>query len=148
MSREIEISSLDLRYESYRMKNPALEGKLLASILQRGIQEPLEGVPSSESFILLNGFKRYRCARQLQIHTVPYSCLGEEQVGAILKLLRVSNDKTLNILEEARFLTELKQVGGMSLGEIAQSLSRSKAWVSMRLSLLDEMSEPVREQLP
>ncbi len=147
MATDIEISSLDLRYEGYRMKNPALQGRLLASIAQRGIEEPLEGVRASEGFILLNGFKRYRCARQLQIHTVPFSSLGEEEVAAILNLLRVSNDKTLGILEQARFLTELKQVRGMSLAEIAESLSRSKAWVSMRLSLLAEMSEAVREKL-
>jgi hypothetical protein len=147
MAAEIEISSLDLRYEGYRMKNPALEGRLLVSIAQRGIEEPLEGVQAGERCLLLNGFKRYRCARQLQIRTVPFSSLGEEEAGAILNLLRVSNDKTLSILEQARFLTELKQARGMSPGEIAQSLSRSKAWVSMRLSLLAEMSQPVREKL-
>jgi predicted transcriptional regulator len=147
MATDIEISILDLRYEGYRMKNPALEGRLLASIAQRGIEEPLEGVRAADIFILLNGFKRYRCARQLQIRTVPFSPLGEEEVGAILNLLRVSNDKTLSILEQARFLAELKQARGMSLSEIAESLSRSKAWVSMRLSLLAEMSDTVREKL-
>ena len=104
MATEIEISSLDLRYEGYRMKNPALEGRLLASVAQRGIEEPLEGVQVGESLILLNGFKRHRCARQLQIRTVPFRSLGEEESGAILNLLRVSNDKTLSILEQARFL--------------------------------------------
>lgn len=147
MAGEIEISSLDLSYEGYRMKNPALEGKLLASIALRGIQEPLEGVQSGQSFILLNGFKRYRCARQLQIRTVPFSSLAQEEVGAILNLLRVSNDKTLSILEQARFLTELKQGRAMSLGEIAESLCRSKAWVSMRLTLMGQMSPAVRQKL-
>ena len=44
MGQEVELSALDLRYESYRMKNPGLEGRLLASIARRGIEEPLEGV--------------------------------------------------------------------------------------------------------
>ena len=44
MGREVELAMLDLRYESYRMKNAALEVRLLASIAQRGIEEPLEGV--------------------------------------------------------------------------------------------------------
>lgn len=147
MASEIEISSLDLRYEGYRLKNPALEGRLLASIAQRGLEQPLEGVASGPHFILLNGFKRYRCARQLQIRTVPFSSLGQEEVDAILNLLRVSNDKTLGLLEQARFLTELKQVRGLSLGEIAEQLCRSKAWVSMRLGLLSEMSELVRQKI-
>ena len=44
MGREVEPAALDLRYESYRMKNPAVEARLLASIAERGIEEPLEGV--------------------------------------------------------------------------------------------------------
>lgn len=147
MASEIEISNLDLRYEGHRMKHPGLEGRLLVSIAQQGIQEPLEGVGVGGSYLLLNGFKRYRCARQLQIRMVPFRFLAEEEVGAIINLLRLSNEKTLSILEQARFLTELKQGQGMSLSEIAESLCRSKAWVSMRLRLMDEMSPAVREKL-
>ena len=51
MGLEVELSALDLRYESYRMKNPALEARLLASIAQRGIKEPLEGVDRAEQSI-------------------------------------------------------------------------------------------------
>ena len=32
MEREIELAALDLRYESYRMRNPAAEARLLAAI--------------------------------------------------------------------------------------------------------------------
>jgi len=52
----------DLRYESYRMRNPAAEARLLASIAERGIEEALEGVDAAGGSILLNGFKRYQCA--------------------------------------------------------------------------------------
>ena len=38
--REVELAILDLRFESYRMKNAALEVRLLASIAQRDIKEP------------------------------------------------------------------------------------------------------------
>jgi len=67
MAKDVELSSLDLRYEDHRMKNAALEERLLASIAQRGIEEPLEGVQLQDASILLNGFKRYRCARKLQL---------------------------------------------------------------------------------
>jgi len=53
MAKEIELSSLDLRYEGYRMKNPGLEERLLVSIAQRGIEEPLEGVQRQQASILL-----------------------------------------------------------------------------------------------
>jgi hypothetical protein len=147
MRSEVEISTLDLRYEGYRMKNSALEGKLLVSIAQRGIEEPLEGVPSADHSILLNGFKRYRCARQLQIHKVPYASLGSEEVVGILNLLRISNTKALGLLEQAAFIDELKNGRGLSVAEIAQELSRSKAWVSMRLGLIAEMTPAVRQKI-
>jgi hypothetical protein len=147
MRNEVDICALDLRYQGCRMKNAALEGRLLVSIAERGIEDPLEGVPSADHYILLNGFKRYRCARQLQIHNVPYASLGPEEGVGILNLLRISNTKGLGLLEQAAFIDELKNVRGMTVAEIATELSRSKAWVSMRLGLIAEMSPRVREKL-
>ena len=147
MGREVELATLDLRYESYRMKNAAVEARLLASIAQRGIEEPLEGMDSAQCSILLNGFKRYRCASKLGIGVAPYASLGGEEATAILNLLRISNNKSLSILEQARFLDELRKLEQMSVAEIAQQLSRSKSWVSMRLGLIAEMSPLVPEQI-
>ena len=89
MANEVDLASLDLRYEGFRLKQPALEARLLPLIAQRGIEEPLEGVQVQEAKVLLNGFKRHRCARQLRLATVPYSSLGQDEAGAILSLLRI-----------------------------------------------------------
>ena len=121
MAREIELSSLDLRYEGFRLKAAALEERLLGSIAQRGIEEPLEGVETKESNVLLNGFKRYRCARKLRLATVPYSSLGPDEAVGILNLLRTSNNRALSILEQAAFIAELKNTRQMSVAQIAPS---------------------------
>lgn len=147
MAREVEISRLDLRYESYRMKSSAQEARLLASIAERGIEEPLEGVDTQAGSILLNGFKRLRCARKLRIGTVPYTSLGEDEAKGIIGLLRVSNSKSLSILEQARFIDDLKNLHRMNVAEIAEELCRSKSWVSMRLGLIGEMPEAVRQKI-
>jgi hypothetical protein len=152
MGNEVELTSLDLRYEGFRLKQPALEERLLASIAQRGIQEPLEGVELAATErpaekVLLNGFKRYRCARRLRLATVPFSSLGGDEAMAILGLLKLSNNRTLSILEQAAFIAELKHARGLNVAEIAAELSRSKSWVTMRLGLMAEMSEAVRQQL-
>ncbi len=147
MAKDIELSSLDLRYEDYRMKNAGLEERLLASIAQRGIEEPLEGVQLQDASILLNGFKRYRCARKLQLHSVPYAWLGDDQVAGIMNLLRISNNRALSILEQAAFIDELNTTGHLSVAEIAKELSRSKSWVSMRLGLISEMRPTIRAKL-
>jgi hypothetical protein len=154
MANEVELAGLDLRYEGFRLKQAAVEDRLLSSIAQRGIEEPLEGVdlPAAqagvkEAKVLLNGFKRYRCARKLRLATVPYSSLGQDEAAAILSLLKTSNNRALSILEQAAFIAELKNVRGLNVAEIAAELSRSKSWVTMRLGLMGEMSEAVRQKL-
>lgn len=147
MSQDVELSSLDLRYEGYRMKNAGLEERLLGSIAQRGIEEPLEGVEVHGASILLNGFKRYRCARKLQLRTLPYASLGQDEVAGILNLLRISNNRALSILEQAAFIDELHASRHLNVAQIAQELCRSKSWVSMRLGLISEMSAAIRAQL-
>ena len=104
MRQEVELSCLDVRYESYRMRNGVAEERLLGLIAARGIEEPLEGVAVAGQRVLLNGFKRYRCAKRLGVQMVPYASLGVDEVAGIMSLLRTSNDKSLSILEQASFI--------------------------------------------
>jgi predicted transcriptional regulator len=144
---EIELTSLDLRYEGYRMRNRAGEARLLASICECGIVDALEGVDVEDRHVLLNGFKRCRCARRLGLATAPYVSLGADATMGIVALLRASKDRALSILEQAGFVDELKRLHGMNVAQIAEMLSRSKAWVSLRLGLLAEMSPTIRDKL-
>jgi ParB-like chromosome segregation protein Spo0J len=143
----VELAQLDLRYEGCRLKSPAAEARLLASMAQNGIQEPLQGVELSSTRILLNGFKRLRCARKLHIQTGPFVSLAADETSGIVCLLRVAKDHALSLLEQARFLDELRAGRGLSVAEIAEQISRSKAWVSLRLGVLAELSPVVREAL-
>lgn len=147
MSENVERTSLDLRYEGHRLRDDAREARLLASIAERGIEEPLEGVDTPTGRYLLNGFKRYRCAAKLGIECVPYVSLGAEEAAGILSLMRVSTDKALSLLEQAKFIGELVTRQGLSLAEVAETLGRSKAWVCMRRNLLAEMSAETEKLL-
>lgn len=139
MSQQVELSSLDLRYEGYRMKSKEIEAKLLESILSQGIRDPLVGVDSPDGRLLLNGFKRYRCAVKLGIGTVPWCSLSKETPIGIIEFLRISTSKTLTILEQARLISELKTIHNMCQSEIALYLEKSRAWVSVRANLFKEM---------
>ena len=147
MAEQVEIASLDLRYEEFRMKSPGAEKALLLSILEKGIRDPLQGVDTKEARILLDGFKRLRCAQKLGIGRAPYVSMGSDEVLGIIELIRISNSKSLSILEQARFVDELKSVHRMSTAEIAQLLERSKSWVSVRTGIIAEMSDYVLDQI-
>ena len=147
MVRQVELSSFDLRYENYRLKNPGFEKVLLASILQCGLSEPLQGIDTKNCPVLLDGFKRYRCAKKLAISIVPYMCLDDDEALGIIKLIRMSTRKGLTILEQAKLIDELTSVHKMSYSEIAGHLRKSKSWVAMRAGLIAQMSELVTEKI-
>ena len=147
MPQDVEISSFDLRYEGCRMRHDGAERAILSSILEHGILEPLEGVDTEGGRILLNGFKRYRCALKLGISMVPYSSLGDDEAFGIIQLIRISNSRALSILEQAMLIDELRNVYKMTVSDIAERLEKSRAWVSMRTGLMDEMSEGVKSSI-
>lgn len=144
---DVELSHLDLRYQGHRLPQPRLEQRLLSEVAQAGIRQPLQGVYRGTAAILLDGFKRYRCARRLHIRTVPFVSWGSDEVSGISQLLRGSPHQGLHLLEQARFVDELKSQHGLGIAEIAQALSRSKAWVSLRLGLIAQLSPTAREAL-
>ncbi len=146
--KQVEISSFDLRYEHCRLRSKVTEKALLSSMLDQGIRDPLLGVETEGGCrILLDGFKRYRCAKKLSIGIVPYHCLGNDEVFGIVELIRISNAKSLSILEQARLIDELKTNHRMSASEIARLLEKSKAWVSVRAGITNEMSKCVAENI-
>ncbi|MBD3161536.1 MAG: chromosome partitioning protein ParB [Candidatus Latescibacteria bacterium] len=147
MVREVETASIDLRYEGHRMRNRAQERKLLASIQERGIEEPLLGVDLEGVLVLLDGFKRHRCARRLGLGLVPFSSVAADEATGVVVLLRTSNRNSLNILEQARFVDDLCRVHGMSVADIAEALSHSASWVRMRMGLIGEMDAGVRKRI-
>ncbi|MDY6972802.1 MAG: chromosome partitioning protein ParB [Thermodesulfobacteriota bacterium] len=147
MAEQVEVSSLDLRYEDFRMRSLGAEKVLLVSILEKGIRNPLQGVDTKGARILLDGFKRLRCAKKLGMSMAPYASMGADEVLGIIELIRISNARSLSILEQARFVDELKSVHKMSTAEIAGLLERSKAWVSVRSGIIHEMSDYVLDQI-
>lgn len=140
----IEISQIDLRYEDFRLKDRHRERILLSSIQEKGVLEPVYGVGHSP-VILLDGFKRYRCAKALGIGLIGCTEIAPEPSTGILQLIRTSNAKSLNLLEQARWLDELHEKYGLSVAAIAERVERSKTWVSMRLGILKAMRPTVRD---
>ena len=146
--RQVEISSFDLRYERCRLKSEVTEKALLSSILDHGIRDPLRGVETKGGCrILLDGFKRYRCAKKLSIGIVPYHCLGEDEAFGIITLLRIANAKSLNILEQSRLIDELRTIHKMSISQIAGLLEKSKGWVGMRVGIIGQMSPAIMDKV-
>jgi len=144
---EAEVNTISTKYESFRLRDKNREKYLLQSILQHGIREPLQCVQGDgvQRYILLDGFKRLRCSYKLRLHMVPVVSLGTDEVSSILQFIRLSAERSLSTLEQAHFVDELHTRYGLTVSDMAERLERSKAWVSVRLGILEEMSQVVRE---
>jgi hypothetical protein len=105
------------------------------------------GVDTEKAPVLLDGFKRLRGARTLGLDHLPYESEGSDPAEALASLLRKQPAQPLNILEQAAFLDELRATHDWSIGRMAQYLSRSKAWVCLRLDILKHLRPTVREKL-
>jgi hypothetical protein len=148
--KTIELNSVDLRFEHTRHKDADIERRLLSSIMQQDILDPLQisVCKDTQRPVLLDGFKRYRCARKLTINIIPVQCIGENVVDGVLCLLRRESESSgLSILEQASMIEELHKNYGLSIYAMASRLGRSPSWISMRLGMLGELSALVRGKI-
>jgi hypothetical protein len=147
MHELIELADLDLRYEVCSLGDPACEKRLLNSILEKGIREPLLGIDGDDAKILLDGFKRRRCAKKLGIGIAPWRSMGTDAIEAIAGLMRLADARKPGLLEQAAWIDELKGSFGMSGAQVASLLEKSPAWVSVRSGILASMSDKVRGRI-
>jgi len=146
--KEIEIQYINRRYESLRLKDPYREKLLYMSIAEEGIRDPVQGIMHNEnSIILIDGYKRIRCLIKMGIYIVPFVTIGATEAEGLLNIIRLSNANKLTTLEEAVIIDELNQKLGLAVSDIAKRVERSNAWVSVRLGIVNEMSECVKESL-
>jgi hypothetical protein len=143
----VEISSIDQRYRHCRLRHGPSEQRLLCSMAAEGIRDPLLGFILGDAPVLLDGFKRLRCAGRLGINQVPFRSLGDDEAAAIVTLMRLANARSLNFIEQACLIDELRRVHKLTVAEIGRRLEKSAAWVSVRLGLTTELTPLVTEKI-
>lgn len=145
----VEISSIDISLEQTRYKDAAVERRLLSSITEQDILDPLQVTAgeTGHTYLLLDGFKRYRCARKLKLGMLPVNCIGQDAASGILTFIRRDESGGITTIEQAALVETLNRRYGMSIYDIAIHLGRSPSWVSMRLGMLENLSPLIRKKI-
>jgi ParB family chromosome partitioning protein len=153
-ARESELVHLPLemihtspRQPRRRYDSDALEG-LASSIRAQGLLQPLVVRRRGEGgFELIAGERRLRAAREAGLATAPAVVReADDRESLVLGLVENVAREQLSALEESRAYAVLLDEFGLSLGEIAEQVGRSKPSVSNRLRLL-ELPDEVLELL-
>jgi ParB/RepB/Spo0J family partition protein len=150
LSMQLEFHQLDRRWEHLRVRHPARQRRLLASLAESGQQTPIVVVAvegQADRYVVIDGYKRMAALEQLGRDTVEAVVWPMSEAAAVLldRSLRLSEPETA--LEVGWLLQELEQRFGYSLEELARRFDRSVTWVSRRLALVELLPEAIQQQV-
>ena len=147
---QLEFHQFDRRWEHLRVRHPARERRLLASLAESGQQTPIVVVAAegqADRYVVIDGYKRIAALERLGRDTVEAVAWPMSEAAAVLldRSLRLSEHETA--LEVGWLLQELEQRFGYSLDELARRFDRSVTWVSRRLALVELLPEAIQQQV-
>ena len=144
----LELGVLDRRYDSLRIRDTARHSRLLESVLAHGQQVPVVVVADQEPtdrYVLIDGYLRVSVLEQLCRDEVEAQVWQMPEGRALALGHRLDNARRRTALEEGWLLRTLEREHGMSLGELAILLGRSRSWVSRRLGLVNALPKSAQE---
>src|ERR1700758_1202772 len=147
---QVEFHQLDRHWEHLRVRHPARQRRLLASLAESGQQMPIVVVTAedrTDRYVVIDGYKRLAALEQLGRDTVEAVVWPMSEAAAVLleRSLRLSEHETA--LEVGWLLAELEQRFGYGLDELARRFDRSVSWVSRRLALVEALPEAIQRQV-
>lgn len=147
--RHVPLECLDERLQRYRLHDARRERQIGQSLERYGQLAPVVVCLWEEAYVLIDGFKRVRAARnlrgltQLQARRMEVDEQGAK--AAIYTLNRLG--QRMVGLEESWIVHALVREDGLSQVEVAQLLGRHKSWVCRRLALLEQLCDAARDEL-
>jgi ParB family transcriptional regulator, chromosome partitioning protein len=114
-------------------------GGLAESVRAQGVVQPIVVRPvGAGAYEIIAGERRWRAARAAGLATVPAVVREtDDRESLVLALVENVARENLTAVEEARAYALLQDEFGLSLGEVAERVGRSKPSVSNRLRLLE-----------
>jgi ParB family transcriptional regulator, chromosome partitioning protein len=147
---QLEFHQLDRRWEHLRVRHPARQRRLLASLAESGQQTPIVVVAVEgqvDRYVVIDGYKRIAALEQLSRDMVEAVVWPMSEAAAVLldRSLRLSEHETA--LEVGWLLAELERRFDYGLDELARRFDRSVSWVSRRLALTEVLPEAIQQQV-
>jgi ParB family chromosome partitioning protein len=122
-----------------RRFEPEATAGLAQSIKHQGMLQPVVVRPRTNGgYELIAGERRWRAATDAGVETVPALVrVADDRDSLLLALVENVARENLSAVEEARAYAVLIDEFGLSLGDVAERVGRSKPAISNRLRLLE-----------
>jgi ParB family chromosome partitioning protein len=144
---QLEFHQLDRRLESLRVRHPARQRRLIASLAEAGQQTPIIVIESAGRYLVIDGHQRIAALQQLGRDTVEAVVWEMSEADALVLERSLRSREPETALEQGWLLAELESRLGCSIEELARRFDRSKTWVASRLALVELLPETVQQQV-
>jgi len=147
--RDISLTAIGRRYERLRIANPRADKVIYRSMANYGQFLPVVATGDANGTVeLLDGFKRLRAARALELPTLRVRVMRVGARAGKAMLLQLNwQVRTINAIEESLTVRSLHREDGLSQVEIAALLGRHKSWVCRRLALIERLCDEALERV-
>jgi ParB-like chromosome segregation protein Spo0J len=116
----------------------------MASIDADGQRVPLVVVGEGERFVLIDGYQRWAALTRLGRDTAQVEVWDGPLSAALVQVLARHQGRAFEPIEQA-WLLAAALAEGLSQRALATALGKDPSWVSRRLALLTQLSEPLQE---
>jgi ParB/RepB/Spo0J family partition protein len=137
---ELPVAKIRETYGSLRIVNPRADEAMRKSLQRYGQLTP---VVCTQSYELIDGFKRLRACRRIGKETLKARILEATERVCKAAIIQLNRLKPIDELEEAMVLASLYREDALTQTQIAALLGRHKSWVSRRIALIERLSEDV-----
>ncbi|KAF0151951.1 MAG: nuclease [Elusimicrobia bacterium] len=146
---ELNLESLDRKYERLSVCRPVAQRRLLASLGEVGQQSPVIVIAGAEAgrYIVIDGHKRVSALKRLKADVAKATVWELPEAQALATAFQMGSSWRRDAFEEGWLVAELHRNFKWSLGEVAERLTRSKSWASKRLALVEELPDWLAEEV-
>ena len=147
MPQALEFHQLDRRLEHLRVRHPARQRRLLASLAETGQQVPVIVIAEAGGrYLVIDGYQRIAALQQLGRDTVSAVVwdMSEAEALVLARSLRI-NGEPETALEQGWLLAQMEKELGYSIEALARRFDRSPTWIARRLALVETLPETVQQ---
>jgi ParB/RepB/Spo0J family partition protein len=141
---ELDLHRLATPFTQTRVQRPQQVRRLMASIDADGQRVPLVVVGEGERFVLIDGYQRWAALTRLGRDTAQVEVWDGPLSAALVQVLARHQGRAFEPIEQA-WLLSAALAEGLSQRALATALGKDPSWVSRRLALLSQLSEPLQE---
>lgn len=146
--KTVKLDQLDVSLQYLRITRPGEMEKMCRSLRHSGQLNPLIVRIAADRFQILDGFKRYHCAKQLGWESLDARILDVPLMeGKAMMLSYNKSGRSLMDYDEALVVCSLKKDHLLDQSAISQLTGYSRSWVCRRLALIEKLDPSVQDAL-